>query len=149
MTAVPAPEPIGGGDDSNPDLEPKEERDERQADVKKLRDEGYAPDEIAEELEIAVSTVKLDLKSLQFEEQAAASDLQQKVERWEDARIESRSTHGTGCTLASAIAAGLAQKMSLKDAVARARLYVRRAIETAPGFGSGHGPLNHAVTVRE
>jgi hydroxymethylpyrimidine/phosphomethylpyrimidine kinase len=70
-----------------------------------------------------------------------------RVERWEDARIPSRSTHGTGCTLASAIAAGLAQKMSLKDAVARARAYVRRAIETAPGFGHGHGPLNHAVTV--
>ena len=63
-------------------------------------------------------------------------------------RIETTSTHGTGCTLASAIAAGLAQKMSLRDAVARARDYVRKAIETAPGFGRGHGPLNHAVTVR-
>ena len=71
-----------------------------------------------------------------------------KVERFEDARIASRSTHGTGCTLASATAAGLAQKMSLSDAVARARAYVRKAIETAPGFGRGHGPLNHAVTVR-
>jgi hydroxymethylpyrimidine/phosphomethylpyrimidine kinase len=60
----------------------------------------------------------------------------------------SRSTHGTGCTLASAIAAGLAQQMTLRDAVARARDYVRKAIETAPGFGRGHGPLNHAVTVR-
>jgi hydroxymethylpyrimidine/phosphomethylpyrimidine kinase len=69
------------------------------------------------------------------------------VHRFEDARIPSRSTHGTGCTLASAIAAGLSQKMSLRDAVARARLYVRKAIETAPGFGRGHGPLNHAVTV--
>ncbi|HEY6717677.1 MAG TPA: bifunctional hydroxymethylpyrimidine kinase/phosphomethylpyrimidine kinase [Reyranella sp.] len=45
------------------------------------------------------------------------------------------------------MAAGLAQKMSLLDAVARARAYVRQAIETAPGFGRGHGPLNHAVTV--
>jgi len=70
------------------------------------------------------------------------------VDRFEDARIASRSTHGTGCTLASATAAGLAQKMSLRDAVARARAYVRRAIETAPGYGQGHGPLNHAVTVR-
>jgi len=70
------------------------------------------------------------------------------VDRFEDGRIQSRSTHGTGCTLASAIAAGLAQKMSLRDAVARARAYVRRAIETAPGYGQGHGPLNHAVTVR-
>jgi hydroxymethylpyrimidine/phosphomethylpyrimidine kinase len=71
-----------------------------------------------------------------------------KVERFEDARIPTRNTHGTGCTLASAIAAGLAQKMGLVDAVGRARAYVRKAIETAPGFGHGHGPLNHAVTVR-
>lgn len=71
-----------------------------------------------------------------------------KVDRFEDNRIQSRSTHGTGCTLASAIAAGLAQKMSLRDAVARARSYVRKAIASAPGFGEGHGPLNHAVTVR-
>jgi hydroxymethylpyrimidine/phosphomethylpyrimidine kinase len=71
-----------------------------------------------------------------------------KFHRFDDVRIVSRSTHGTGCTLASAIAAGLAQKMTLHDAVARARDYVRKAIETAPGFGRGHGPLNHAVTVR-
>jgi hydroxymethylpyrimidine/phosphomethylpyrimidine kinase len=70
------------------------------------------------------------------------------VERWEEPRILGRHTHGTGCTLASAIAAGLAQQMPLTDAVARARAYVRRAIETAPGYGQGHGPLNHAVTVK-
>ncbi|HTR87793.1 MAG TPA: bifunctional hydroxymethylpyrimidine kinase/phosphomethylpyrimidine kinase [Reyranella sp.] len=71
-----------------------------------------------------------------------------RIDRFEDSRIQSRSTHGTGCTLASATAAGLAQRMSLYDAVARARTYVRDAIATAPGFGHGHGPLNHAVTVR-
>jgi hydroxymethylpyrimidine/phosphomethylpyrimidine kinase len=71
-----------------------------------------------------------------------------KFDRFEDARIESRSTHGTGCTLASAIAAGLAQQMSLRDAVARARSYVRDAIASAPDYGKGHGPLNHAVTIR-
>jgi len=71
-----------------------------------------------------------------------------RFDRFEDPRIASRHTHGTGCTLASATAAGLAQKMSLRDAVARARSYVRQAIETAPGFGRGHGPLNHAVTVK-
>ncbi len=62
-------------------------------------------------------------------------------------RIDTRHTHGTGCTLASALAAGLAQGLSLRDAVARARAFVRAAIEHAPGFGAGHGPLNHAVTV--
>jgi hydroxymethylpyrimidine/phosphomethylpyrimidine kinase len=66
------------------------------------------------------------------------------VRNFESPRIESRSTHGTGCTLASAIATGLAQGLDLEIAVARAREYVRRAIETAPGFGAGHGPLNHA-----
>jgi hydroxymethylpyrimidine/phosphomethylpyrimidine kinase len=60
-------------------------------------------------------------------------------------RIDSRHTHGTGCTLASAVAAGLAQGMALPEAVARARAYVRAAIAAAPGFGGGHGPLNHAV----
>ncbi|MDX2145319.1 MAG: bifunctional hydroxymethylpyrimidine kinase/phosphomethylpyrimidine kinase [Rhodospirillaceae bacterium] len=64
-----------------------------------------------------------------------------------DTRIHTRSTHGTGCTLASAIAAGLAQGLGLEAAVTRARGYVREAIETAPGYGSGHGPLNHAHTV--
>ena len=68
------------------------------------------------------------------------------VARFAHPRIATRSTHGTGCTLASAIACGLAQRLTLADAVDRARDYVRRAIETAPGFGSGHGPLNHAVT---
>jgi len=63
-------------------------------------------------------------------------------------RIESRSTHGTGCTLASAIATGLAQRLDLEQAVRRARAYVLEAIRSAPGLGRGHGPLNHAHTVR-
>jgi hydroxymethylpyrimidine/phosphomethylpyrimidine kinase len=62
-------------------------------------------------------------------------------------RIATRHTHGTGCTLASAVATGLAQGMGLRDAVIRARDYVQAAIRSAPGFGGGHGPLNHAVSV--
>lgn len=62
-------------------------------------------------------------------------------------RLETRHTHGTGCTLASAIAAGLAQGLDIPQAVARARRYVDIAIRTAPGFGHGHGPLNHSHTV--
>lgn len=62
-------------------------------------------------------------------------------------RIATRHTHGTGCTLASAIATGVAQGLSLKDSVSRAIAYVREAIRTAPGFGRGHGPLNHGHTV--
>ncbi len=62
-------------------------------------------------------------------------------------RIRTRHTHGTGCTTASAVAAGLAQGMTLRESVNRARAYVRAAITGAPGFGGGHGPLDHAVTV--
>lgn len=70
------------------------------------------------------------------------------AETFESPRIDTPHTHGTGCTLASAIATGLAQGLSLRDAAARARRYVLEAIRTAPGFGHGHGPLNHAHTVR-
>jgi hydroxymethylpyrimidine/phosphomethylpyrimidine kinase len=62
----------------------------------------------------------------------------------EGPRIASRSTHGTGCTLASGIAAGVAEGLTLKSAVARARDYVVKAIELAPGLGRGHGPLEFA-----
>ncbi len=61
-------------------------------------------------------------------------------------RIDTRHTHGTGCTLASAIATGLAQGMALEPAIRRARAYVHAAIAAAPGFGRGHGPLNHTVS---
>ena len=62
-------------------------------------------------------------------------------------RINSKHTHGTGCTLASAIAAGLAQGLGIEQSIARARNYVIEAIRTAPGFGSGHGPMNHSHPV--
>jgi hydroxymethylpyrimidine/phosphomethylpyrimidine kinase len=66
------------------------------------------------------------------------------VRVWESPRIATRHTHGTGCTLASAIAAGLAQGLGLEGAVDRARNYVQKAIARAPGLGRGHGPLDHA-----
>ncbi|MFM1982365.1 MAG: bifunctional hydroxymethylpyrimidine kinase/phosphomethylpyrimidine kinase [Pseudomonadota bacterium] len=69
------------------------------------------------------------------------------VMRWEDSRIATRSTHGTGCTLASAIATGLGQGMTLIEAIDRARRFVRAALLAAPGLGHGHGPMGHqAVT---
>jgi hydroxymethylpyrimidine/phosphomethylpyrimidine kinase len=67
---------------------------------------------------------------------------------WDSPRIDSRHTHGTGCTLASAIAAGLAQGLAIEPAVERARAYVQRAIASAPGLGHGHGPLDHAHPLR-
>ena len=68
--------------------------------------------------------------------------------RFEAPRIDTRHTHGTGCTLASACAAGLAQGLPVEAAVARARSYVREAMLHAPGFGAGHGPLDHAWPLR-
>ncbi len=65
------------------------------------------------------------------------------------ARIDTRHTHGTGCTLASAIATGLAQGLTLEAATARAWAYVAEAIRRAPGFGAGAGPLDHAWPMRE
>ncbi len=69
------------------------------------------------------------------------------IEAFRAPRIDSRHTHGTGCTLASAIATGLAQGVGLRDSILRARAYLRRAIEHAPGYGAGHGPLDHGVTI--
>ena len=64
-------------------------------------------------------------------------------------RLRSRHTHGTGCTLASAVAANMALGLDLDEAVMRAREFVFEAIRTAPGFGSskGHGPLNHGLAI--
>jgi hydroxymethylpyrimidine/phosphomethylpyrimidine kinase len=62
---------------------------------------------------------------------------------WETARIETRHTHGTGCTLSSAIATLLGKGLPLEQAIAEAREFVRKALLAAPGFGSGHGPLGH------
>lgn len=66
------------------------------------------------------------------------------VARWSAPRIDTPHTHGTGCSLASAIAVSLAQGMPLEPAVARARDFVRLALHDAPGLGQGHGPMGHA-----
>jgi hydroxymethylpyrimidine/phosphomethylpyrimidine kinase len=68
---------------------------------------------------------------------------------YEIPRIDTVHTHGTGCTLASAVATGLAQGLSMVESVVRARAYVLEAIRTAPGLGQGHGPLNHGHTVKD
>src|SRR3954453_363937 len=63
---------------------------------------------------------------------------------WQGQRIDTASTHGTGCTLASAIATFLAQGSPLPDAIARAREFVRVALREAPGLGQGSGPIGQA-----
>ena len=66
---------------------------------------------------------------------------------FETERVDTVHTHGTGCTMASAIATGLAQGIGLPAAVGRAQAYVAAAIRGAPGYGSGHGPIDHGHTV--
>jgi hydroxymethylpyrimidine/phosphomethylpyrimidine kinase len=63
-------------------------------------------------------------------------------------RVETTSTHGTGCTLAAGIAACLARGASLEDSVAAAKDFVTEAMRRAPGLGRGHGPVNHSVPAR-
>lgn len=64
-------------------------------------------------------------------------------------RLHSRHTHGTGCTLASAVAAAMALGTPLEDAVLSARDFVFEGIRTAPKLGKGHGPLNHGLALHE
>lgn len=63
------------------------------------------------------------------------------LKAWSNSRIDTPHSHGTGCTLASAIATGLGQQLDLFPSIERARKYVREALALAPGFGSGHGPM--------
>ncbi len=65
------------------------------------------------------------------------------VRRWQAVPIDTPHSHGTGCTLASAIATGLARNVPLAAAVERARTFVRLALREAPGLGAGHGPMGH------
>ncbi|HEX2095319.1 MAG TPA: bifunctional hydroxymethylpyrimidine kinase/phosphomethylpyrimidine kinase [Longimicrobiaceae bacterium] len=67
---------------------------------------------------------------------------------WRRPKLDTRNTHGTGCTLSAAVAAGLAHGRPLREAVEDALDYVQRAIREAPGLGGGHGPLNHLVSAR-
>ncbi|HUE77808.1 MAG TPA: bifunctional hydroxymethylpyrimidine kinase/phosphomethylpyrimidine kinase [Longimicrobiales bacterium] len=67
---------------------------------------------------------------------------------WRRPRLATRHTHGTGCTLSAAIAAGLAHGRGLREAADDALDFVHRAIASAPGLGGGHGPLNHLVSAR-
>lgn len=67
------------------------------------------------------------------------------VTRWTSTRIGTRHSHGTGCTLSSAIATGLAWGRPLPEAIETARSYVRAAMLAAPGLGHGNGPMGHGL----
>jgi hydroxymethylpyrimidine/phosphomethylpyrimidine kinase len=68
---------------------------------------------------------------------------QGEIARWEAPRIDTRHTHGTGCTLSSAIATYLGFGLELAESIDRARQFVRAALEAAPDYGSGQGPMGH------
>ena len=81
---------------------------------------------------------------------AAGAEVEDRLERpglpdrvWTAPRIETRHNHGTGCTLSSAIATLLGKGLPLEEAIGGARAFVRAALEAAPGFGAGHGPMGH------
>jgi hydroxymethylpyrimidine/phosphomethylpyrimidine kinase len=69
-------------------------------------------------------------------------------ELFEGERIDSNATHGTGCAFATAIACNLARGNSIPEAVRAAKLYVRKAIEAAPGLGKGKGPMEHLFRMK-
>ncbi len=80
-----------------------------------------------------------------------ATDVLLDGEEWHEfpaPRIDTRHTHGTGCTYSAAITAGLALGLPLPEAVGRAKRFITAAIESAPGLGRGFGPLNHHAPVR-
>lgn len=86
------------------------------------------------------------IKGGHFEEEASSTDLLydgQEYRAFKSIRVQTPNTHGTGCTFASAIAAGLAKGMALGDAVALAKSYVTLAIQYAYPVGHGHGPVHH------
>lgn len=72
---------------------------------------------------------------------------QGEIHKFTSAKIQTKNTHGTGCTLASAIACNLANGLGMIEAVEKAREYVFEAIKNAPNIGQGNGPLNHKVSV--
>ncbi|MDB5691753.1 MAG: thiD [Alphaproteobacteria bacterium] len=98
-------------------------------------------------LELAARTGAAVLAKGGHLDAAALTDLLvegEAVQSFAAPRIETPHTHGTGCTLASAIAVHLARGRPLPEAVARARTFVRIALLAAPGFGAGHGPMGHS-----
>jgi hydroxymethylpyrimidine/phosphomethylpyrimidine kinase len=108
---------------------------------------GDMPDAAKTIAELGAAAVLLKGGHLEGDELSDILYTNSGVQRWDDTRIDTAHTHGTGCTLASAVATGMAQGLTLPKAVDRARAYVRDAILNAPGLGKGHGPLGHGHTV--
>ena len=72
---------------------------------------------------------------------------QEVLDQLDTKKIETNNTHGTGCTMASALTAGLARSLGIKEAFQKAHFYVNQAIITSPRLGNGHGPINHCFNI--
>ena len=70
------------------------------------------------------------------------------LDQIETNKIETNNTHGTGCTMASALTAGLAKSLEIKKAFQKAHYYVNQAIRSSPSFGNGQGPINHSFNIK-
>jgi hydroxymethylpyrimidine/phosphomethylpyrimidine kinase len=70
------------------------------------------------------------------------------IDQIDTKKIITNNTHGTGCTMASALTAGLAKSLEIKEAFRNAHFYVNQAIMTSPTFGAGHGPINHSFNIK-
>ena len=70
------------------------------------------------------------------------------IDQIDTKKIITNNTHGTGCTMASALTAGLAKSLGIKEAFRNAHFYVNQAIMTSPTFGAGHGPINHSFNIK-
>jgi hydroxymethylpyrimidine/phosphomethylpyrimidine kinase len=82
-----------------------------------------------------------DAEGAELADQLVRPGMEDRV--WHSPRIDTRHTHGTGCTLSSAIATLLGKGLAIEEAIDGARRFVRAALAAAPGFGEGHGPMGH------
>ena len=69
------------------------------------------------------------------------------IDQIDTKKIVTNNTHGTGCTMASALTAGLAKSLGIKEAFRNSHFYVNQAIRSSPRFGAGHGPINHSFNI--
>ena len=106
----------------------------------------WADARAAAERIVAMGARSVVVKGGHFEDQDTSTDLyfdRKSFREYNAIRVRSRNTHGTGCTFASAIAAGLAKGSPLHEAIALAKSYVTLAIQHSYDVGRGHGPVHH------
>jgi hydroxymethylpyrimidine/phosphomethylpyrimidine kinase len=97
--------------------------------------------------ELLIASIQRSEIPLRFESGAEEAVANEWTE-FRSPRIDTRHTHGTGCTYSAAITAGLAAGATVRDAIARAKRFIDAAIRGNPGLGHGCGPVNHFAEVQ-